>query len=84
MFHRIRTHLARRRVPLNLVPAPLPSASAQRPLRLPRTSLCAIDVERRTRRTAMRLALDGIVVVAGAGQACSVGALVLRTTGAAA
>ncbi|WP_405778443.1 hypothetical protein [Streptomyces sp. NBC_00859] len=85
MFHRIRTHLARRRVP-RIAFALHPSAYPQRPLRLTRTHRLydALDVERRTRRTAMRLALDGIVVVAGAGQAYSVGSLVLRTTGAAA
>lgn len=65
-------------------PSPQPPYT-QRPLRLdpparPRT----IDPERRLRRTAMRLALDGLVVVAGAGQAYSTGSLVLATTEAAA
>ncbi|OKJ32227.1 hypothetical protein [Streptomyces sp. CB01580] len=38
-----------------------------------------IDHERRARRTATRLALDGLVVVAGVGQAHSVGSLVLAS-----
>ncbi|MFJ9109743.1 hypothetical protein [Streptomyces sp. NPDC102283] len=40
--------------------------------------------ERRLRRTAMRLALDGLVVAAVAGQVYSTGSLVLATTKAAA
>ncbi|WP_326694511.1 hypothetical protein [Streptomyces sp. NBC_01766] len=61
----------------------------QSPLRLnprnyPHPHPHPLDPERRTRRTAMRLALDGIVVVAGVSQVCSVGRLVLVTTGAAA
>lgn len=107
MFHRIRTCLARTRVPLiRLSPArflrPLASRPAsesapgvgaraplstaypsQHPLRLTRTRPLIPDAGRRTRRTAMRLALDGIVVMAGVGQAYSVGTLVFRTTGAA-
>ncbi|MFI0763289.1 hypothetical protein ACH4PX_38575 [Streptomyces anulatus] len=73
-----------------LTPAPPVDSSpqppyGQRPLRLvypsrPRT----IDPERRLRRTAMRLALDGLVVAAGAGQAYGTGSLVLATTRAAA
>ncbi|WP_371791296.1 hypothetical protein OG285_15625 [Streptomyces sp. NBC_01471] len=52
-------------------------------MRLTRTRPLIPDAGRRTRRTAMRLALDGIVVMAGVGQAYSVGTLVFRTTGAA-
>ncbi|WP_406014283.1 hypothetical protein OG520_21800 [Streptomyces sp. NBC_00984] len=48
----------------------LPYAQSPRP----------IDPGRRAHRTAMRLALDGLVVVAGVGQAHSVGSLVLATT----
>ncbi|MEU9761329.1 hypothetical protein AB0D98_16585 [Streptomyces sp. NPDC047987] len=39
----------------------------------------SIDHERRARRTAMRLALDGLVVAAGVGQAHSVGSVVLAS-----
>ncbi|MFD8112399.1 hypothetical protein [Streptomyces microflavus] len=39
-----------------------------------------LDPERRLRRTAMRLALDGLVVAVGAGQAYNTGSLVLATT----
>ncbi|MFJ4855786.1 hypothetical protein [Streptomyces sp. NPDC088730] len=37
------------------------------------------DPERRPRRTVMRLALDGLVVAAGGGQASGTGALVVAT-----
>lgn len=74
------------------VPAPSPftdpspqSPYGQRPLRLdPPSRPHTIDPESRLRRTAMRLALDGLVVVAAAGQAYSTGSLVLVTTKAAA
>ncbi|MFI5769740.1 hypothetical protein ACIA74_14490 [Streptomyces sp. NPDC051658] len=46
----------------------------------PRTRPHTINPERRAHRTAMRLALDGLVVVAGVGQVHSVGILVLATT----
>lgn len=39
-----------------------------------------VDPERRARRTALRLALDGLVVTAGAAQAYNTGSLVLATT----
>lgn len=52
-----------------------------RPLRLTaRPRPHAIDAERRIRRTAMRLALDGLVVTACVRQAYSVGSLVAATT----
>ncbi|MFE3432186.1 hypothetical protein [Streptomyces sp. NPDC059171] len=53
----------------------------QRLLRLnPPSRPQTIDPERRLRRTVMRLALDGLVVAAWAGQAYSTGGLVLATT----
>lgn len=93
MFHRIRTRLPRTLVHVVLpllaralrafhgtAPAPQPP-HPQSPLRLaPRTRLHTIDPERRARRTALRLALDGFVVTAGAAQAYSTGSLVLATT----
>ncbi|MEV7293680.1 hypothetical protein AB0N79_18970 [Streptomyces microflavus] len=61
------------------------SPYGQRPLRLDHPSRPRpLDPERRLRRTAMRLALDGLVVAAGAGQVYSTGSLVLATTKAAA
>ncbi|MFD3412019.1 hypothetical protein [Streptomyces cyaneofuscatus] len=64
-------------------PSPQPPYG-QRLLRLdPPSRPHTIDSERRLRRTAMRLALDGLVVAAGAGQAYSTGSLVLATTKAA-
>ncbi|MFI7893428.1 hypothetical protein ACIFUY_19455 [Streptomyces sp. CACIS-1.16CA] len=72
------------------VPAPPTVTSPQPPygqrlLRLGHPSrIRALDPERRLRRTAMRFALDGLVVAAGAGQAYSTGSLVLATTRAAA
>ncbi|NEC01052.1 hypothetical protein G3I37_25290 [Streptomyces anulatus] len=72
------------------VPAPPTETSPQPPygqrvLRLDHPSRPhSLDLERRLRRTAMRLALDGLVVAAGAGQAYSAGSLVLATAKAAA
>ncbi|ROQ67898.1 hypothetical protein EDD93_2348 [Streptomyces sp. 840.1] len=61
--------------------APQPAPQPPHPLRLvPPARARAIDPERRARRTAMRLALDGFVVSAGAAQAYSAGSLVLATT----
>ncbi|WP_406451805.1 hypothetical protein OG782_16985 [Streptomyces sp. NBC_00876] len=67
-------------------PAPVPITASQppsphRPLRLvPRSRPHhPLDPERRARRTALRLALDGFVVTAGAAQAYSTGTLVLAT-----
>ncbi|GGV81335.1 hypothetical protein GCM10015535_21060 [Streptomyces gelaticus] len=58
---------------------------APRPLHaVLRTRSYALDDERRFRRTAMRLALDGIVVLPGVSQAHSVGSPALTTTKAAA
>ncbi|MCL6292831.1 MULTISPECIES: hypothetical protein [unclassified Streptomyces] len=70
------------------VPAPSPftdpspqSPYGQRPLRLDHPSRPhPLDPERRLRRTVMRLALDGLVVAAGVGQAYSTGSLVLAST----
>jgi len=65
-------------------PSPQPPY-VQRPLRLdPPARPHTIDPERRLRRSVMRLALDGLVVAAGVGQAYSTGSLVLATTKAAA
>lgn len=61
--------------------APRPTPQPSHPLRLVTpTRTHTIDPERRARRTAMRLALDGFVVTAGAAQAYSAGSLVLATT----
>ncbi|WLQ34708.1 hypothetical protein P8A18_15255 [Streptomyces castrisilvae] len=69
------------------LPAPVPLTASQpppfhRPLRLaPRSRPHhPLDPERRARRTALRLALDGFVVTAGAAQAYSAGTLALATT----
>ncbi|MEU8508311.1 hypothetical protein AB0C40_27080 [Streptomyces brevispora] len=84
MFHRIRTRLSRvLRVRPAVLTQPQPPY-VQGVLRLaPPTRPLVIDPERRLRRTSMRLALDGLVVAAGAGQAYSAGALVFSTTRAA-
>lgn len=68
-------------------PAPVPLTASQpphphRPLRLvPRSRPHhSLDPERRARRTALRLALDGFVVTVGTAQAYTAGNLVLATT----
>ncbi|MGW2178435.1 hypothetical protein ACWCXX_10150 [Streptomyces sp. NPDC001732] len=78
-----------RRAPVSVMPVPAPAFMPRVGLATPpqRPDECGplglaprtIDHERRARRTAMRLALDGLVVVAGVGQAHSVGGLVLTT-----
>ncbi|MGW0669662.1 hypothetical protein [Streptomyces sp. NPDC002746] len=80
MFHRIRTRLSRvPRVRPVVLPQPQPPY-VQTVLRLaPRTRPAVIDPERRLRRTVMRLAVDGLVVAAGVGQAYGTGALVVAT-----
>ncbi|MBV7245473.1 hypothetical protein [Streptomyces sp. MW-W600-10] len=77
------------KVPAHVLAQPTETSSqppyGQRLLRLDYPSRPhPLDLERRLRRTAMRLALDGLVVAAGAGQAYSTGSLVLATTRAAA
>lgn len=91
LVHVVLPHLARvLRALTGRVPAPAIAASLlpqpqppypHRPLRLVRrVHPHPIDPERRARRTALRLALDGLVVTAGSAQAYSAGTLVLATT----
>ncbi|MFG2405000.1 hypothetical protein ACGFR8_11840 [Streptomyces brevispora] len=81
MFHRIRTRLSRVLRARPVVQPQPQSPYVRHVFRLaPRTRPVVIDPERRLRRTVMRLALDGLVVAAGTGQAYSAGALVVATT----